>query len=603
VRRRLQTIGLAVLFSIGLTLLPSLSWAQTSSPSPSPSPSRFGLPQLSVSPFNSTAFNNTEVTTAAVRLDGRKLFTIAAPAVRTQPNQTTTIDLRAQGIESTLNRLANRSSESAPQVSADIDPSSNLPILSVNQQYLMTVTTLDAQVQGQQQPAAYANDLTRIIRDALIQARQERQPDYLTRQSYVAIAIIFAMMLLSWGLSYRQKQLRDRQKRLRAEIPQISTVTPTTADTASRQTQLTVKRQLDTRQQHTMKDVQRRLLQLVQLGIWAIGSFTILGLFPYTRFLQPIVLSTPLKVLSIVIGIYLLIRLSDLIIDRVFSAFSITDWATPDTSQRVALRVSTFSRITKNLALLGWIGIGITVLLTIVGIQVLPLLAGAGIIGLGISLASQNLIKDVINGFFILFEDQYAVGDVIQVGSAAGLVEHMSLRITQLRNAEGRLITIPNSAISVVENLSKDWSRVDLAIAISYDADINLAIDVIRQVGQAMIHDPAWQSKFLEPPEVLGVDELNSQGVTLRVWIKTQPLQQWLVGREFRRRLKQALDEQGIEIGIPKQALSVRGASDEKVFEHHDEQADIGQTSTRQANGRPASTRPADGGRTEPRSR
>lgn len=562
-RVRRQILG--VLLTLGIILGTTQVWAQ----SPSPSSSAFPLPQLPTSLLNSV---NTELRSASVRLDGRRLFTIAAPVVSNsnqtnQNNQNTAIDTRVQNIEATLARLANQSPGATPTVQSNIEPSSNLPVLTIDQQYLMTVTTLDAQLQGTQ-PETYANQLTQVVRDALVQARRERQPEFLVRQSLNAIGIIAALGLTSWALSHWQKRLRRRQKQIHAEIPDISTVAPNTPEAATSNTQLVVQRQLEKRQQHAMKDVQRRLLQVVQLAIWAIGGFFILGLFPYTRSLQPIVLSTPLKVVGILIGIYLLIRLSDIVIDRVFSAFNVDGWKTPAVTQRIALRISTFSRIAKSLAAIGWVSIGMITLLSIVGIQVLPLLAGAGIIGLGISLASQNLIKDVINGFFILLEDQYAVGDVIQVGTVTGLVEHMTLRITQIRNAEGRLITIPNSTVAIVENLSKDWSRVDLAISLAYDVDVDRAIRVIQHVGQAMSQDAKWQSKILEPPEVLGVDALDSQGITLRVWIKTEPIQQWTVGREFRRRLKQALDEQGIAIGVPQQALSVRGF-DEHAFDSH----------------------------------
>lgn len=543
-----KRILVSFFLSLGLVIGTVQGWAQ----SPSPSPSGSGLLELS------TILFNTEIRSAPVRLDGRRLFTIAASTTsNSQANPD--IDLRLQGIETRLHQFANQPQESAPQVTAAIDATSNLPVLSVNQQYLMTVTTLDAQLEGQK-PEDYANLLIPIIRNALIRARQERQPEFLMRQSLIAIAIILSMVLLSWILSRVQRQLHRQQKRIQNTTPQMSEVSGNTPETA--QTQLIVREQLVKRQQHTLKDVQRRSIQFIQFGVWAIGGFYILGLFPYTRSLQPLVLSTPLKVVIVIVAVYLLIRFSDLIIDRIFSAFNITDWSTPTSSQRIALRISTFSRITKSLTMIAWISVGFIVLLSVVGIQVLPLLAGAGIIGLGISLASQSLIKDIINGFFILLEDQYAVGDVIQVGSVTGFVEHMTLRITQLRDTEGRLITIPNR----VENLSKDWSRVDLSIAISYDADLDQAIQVIHQVGTAMSEDAEWQSRVLEPPDVLGVDALSSEGVTLRIWIKTQPLQQWNVGREFRRRLKQALDAQGIEIAVPQQVLSVRGAINEHIF-------------------------------------
>ncbi len=520
---------------------------------------RLALPQLS----------NTDVTTAAIHLDGRELFRIAVPTSNesNQPNQTSAIQLRVQGIEASLQRLANQVSSAAPEVTSAIDNSSNLPIISVNRQYLMTVTTLDAQLQGQE-PAAYAEQLTSTIRDALVEARRERQPDYIAQQIGKAIAIIIGMFVLSWAVSRLQGLVRRQQKRVQAAtLPEIALNSPETGQT---QTQLMVQQQLANRQQRTMKDVQRRFLQLVQLGIWAVGGFTILGLFPQTRSLQPIVLSTPLKVLGVIVLTYVAMRVSDIVVDRILSALDFSSQSTPNVSQRVALRVSTFSRVVKGIFSIVWISIGFITILSIIGIQILPLLAGAGIIGIGISLASQNLIKDVINGFLILLEDQYAVGDVIQVGEMSGLVESISLRITQIRNSEGRLITIPNSAIAVVQNLSKDWSRVDLAIVVAYDANLDRAIHLIEKVGDIFSHDPAWETKILEPPQVLGVDNLSNEGVTIRVWIKTQPLQQWLVAREFRKRLKQALDEDGISIGIPQQSFSVRGAIDDEVFDHRD---------------------------------
>jgi moderate conductance mechanosensitive channel len=200
--------------------------------------------------------------------------------------------------------------------------------------------------------------------------------------------------------------------------------------------------------------------------------------------------------------------------------------------------------------------------LSLVGVDLIPLVAGAGIIGLAISFAAQSLIKDMINGFLILLEDQYAVGDVIAIGTVSGFVENMNLRITQLRNSEGQLITIPNSTITVVQNLSKDWSRVDLAIDLAYGTDPDHALAVIRELAQEMYNDGDWGAKMPDPPEVLGIDEVNHNGLLIRVWIKTLPLQQWIVAREFRRRLVLALGREGLSIGVPQQSLWVRGSDD-----------------------------------------
>ncbi len=550
----MRRFGLILSFALSLILVLSpISLAQAPTlPTP-----RLDLSQLS----------NTDIVTAPIQLDGRELFTIAVPASTqpNQPNQTSAISARRQSIEATLQRFANQRNAADPQVTAILDSDSNLPVISIDQQYLMTVTTLDARLQGRE-PTPYAEELTRIIRSALITARQERQPEFIVQQTGKAIAYLSGMLLLSWLISRLQKYLRKRQRRIQSHTPHVPEIQPNIPETASPQTQFTIKQQIENRRERTLKDMQRRSLQLAQVGIWIFGIYVILGLFPNSRSLQPLVVSTPLKVLGIIVATYLIMRLSDLIIDRVFGVFDIPESA-PDLSQRVALRISTFSGVVKGIASIVWISISLVTILSIIGIQILPLLAGAGIIGIGISLASQNLIKDIINGFLILFEDQYAVGDIIQVGNVSGLVEFISLRITQIRNAEGRLITIPNSAIAIVENLSKDWSRVDLQIAIAYDEDIDRVIDLIEKVGEEISKDPDWSSKILEPPQVLGVENLSNAGVTLRIWIKTQPLQQPHVGREFRRRLKQALDTAGISIGIPQQVFSVREALEDDPFE------------------------------------
>jgi small conductance mechanosensitive channel len=190
--------------------------------------------------------------------------------------------------------------------------------------------------------------------------------------------------------------------------------------------------------------------------------------------------------------------------------------------------------------------------LSTIGINIVPLLAGAGIVGVAISLASQNLIKDAINGFLIILEDQYAIGDFINVGGTTeGLVENLNLRITQLRDAQGRLITIPNSEIKIVANLSNSWSRADLTIPVHYHADFDEALNLINTVAQEMCDDPQWRKKILDRPQVLGVDNFGDQSMIIRVWIKTKPLKQWEVAREFRRRLKVAFDDAGLPIALP----------------------------------------------------
>ena len=255
-----------------------------------------------------------------------------------------------------------------------------------------------------------------------------------------------------------------------------------------------------------------------------------------------------------------IIRLSYALIDRFASAFLSGVLLTPETSERLQLRVSTISGVSKSIATIVWVVVGILLALTSVGVDIIPLLAGAGLIGVAVSLASQNLIKDAINGFLIILEDQYALGDIIAVGNVQGLVENLNLRITQLRDTEGRLITIPNSEVKIVANLSSRWSRADLKIPVAYQADIDQVLKLMETVAVDMDRDPKWQEQILETPRVLGVDNFGDRGLIVRVWIKTQPLEQWNVAREFRHRLKIAFDQAGISIPFPQQAIWINDA-------------------------------------------
>jgi moderate conductance mechanosensitive channel len=314
-------------------------------------------------------------------------------------------------------------------------------------------------------------------------------------------------------------------------------------------------KKLTQQQQQNLKEVKRRLFQLAQVVIWGGGTLIILNRFPQTRSLASGILTFlqfPLKVSIVGVLTYVAVRLSYAITDRCTSV--LVDSRTllsPETTKRIQLRVSTISGVTKSVATITLVIIGFLSALMSLGIDVIPLLAGASIVGVAISLASQNLIKDAINGFLIILEDQYALGDMISVGTATGLVENLNLRMTQIRDTEGRLITIPNSEIKIVANLSSRWSQADLNIPVGFQADIDAALNLIATVGLDMTQDSQWQQKIVEPPKVLGIDNFSDRGVMVRVLIKTKPLKQLDVAREYRRRTKIALDKAGMSIPFP----------------------------------------------------
>jgi small-conductance mechanosensitive channel len=191
-------------------------------------------------------------------------------------------------------------------------------------------------------------------------------------------------------------------------------------------------------------------------------------------------------------------------------------------------------------------------------VEIGPLLAGAGIIGLAISFGAQSLVKDFISGFFILFEDQFVVGDVIEAAGKSGVVERMSLRVVALRDLQGTLHIIPNGEIKVVSNKTRGWSRAAIDVGIAYDADIDHALEVLRDEAARFSADPAWKGRLEGAVEVPGVESLGDSAVVVRMLARTQPGSQWDVARELRRRLKKRLDAEGLEIPFPQRKVHVK---------------------------------------------
>ncbi|MGI8932726.1 MAG: mechanosensitive ion channel family protein [Phormidesmis sp.] len=501
------------------------------------------------------------IAAAPIYLDGRTLFWVSAPTVVGQ----WPAEERAQEIQQRLYTLAR--SDSSPEVTVETDEPSNLPVIFINDQPLLTVTALDARLSGHANPDNRAEALAETLRTAFSRYQREREPGFWQRQARIGVIIVVIASLLQIAVRRIGRKLQQRQVRLANAQTQLGQArsgsypmveaSPMSLNTVLEQ----LKARLDNHQKRKINEVERGLLVLFQLGLWISSLLWILALFPYSRWLSTLLLQwmkIPAKILLIVGLASLTVRISSLVIDKVSLALQEgTRWA-PDKSQRLNLRFSTFSQVAKGLV--GAIIFGVTVLvaLAIAGVQIGPVLAGAGIIGVGISLASQSLIKDFINGFLILAEDHFGIGDVITVQELTGAVEHVNLRITQLRDIEGRLITIPNSQISIVQNLSKDWAQVDFSVSVATTTDLNKALSLLKETASELAEDVQWQPLILEPPEVLGVDKVDHTGINLRLLLKTQPLKQWPVAFELRQRIKQSFDQAGIAIGVPQEQLELR---------------------------------------------
>jgi small conductance mechanosensitive channel len=201
----------------------------------------------------------------------------------------------------------------------------------------------------------------------------------------------------------------------------------------------------------------------------------------------------------------------------------------------------------------------IALLLTFnVFIDIGPILAGAGILGLAVSFGAQSLVKDVISGFFILFENQFAIGDVIEAAGKSGVVEKMTLRVVVLRDLEGAMHVIPNGEIKVVSNKTRGWARAVVDVGVAYGEDIDRALTVVRDEAAQFSTDKSWGTQLDGPVEVPGVESLGDSAVVIRSLIKTQPGSQWNAAREYRRRLKNRFDRERIEIPFPQRTVHVR---------------------------------------------
>lgn len=232
-----------------------------------------------------------------------------------------------------------------------------------------------------------------------------------------------------------------------------------------------------------------------------------------------------------------------------------------DTSSESAKRADTIIRLIRQASLIVlWVMVAL-MLLKEVGVEIAPILAGAGIVGLAVGFGAQNLVRDVISGFFFIVEDQVRVGDVAVVNGTGGLVEEINFRTIVLRDISGVVHIFPNGTVTTLSNMTKDWSAYLFDLGVAYKEDTDRVVQVIEQVGSGMIQDPKFGPLMLEAPEIFGVNQFADSAVVIRGRIKTKPIQQWVVGREFNRRIKYAFDAAGIEIPFPHQTVYFGEAS------------------------------------------
>jgi len=184
-----------------------------------------------------------------------------------------------------------------------------------------------------------------------------------------------------------------------------------------------------------------------------------------------------------------------------------------------------------------------------------PLIAGAGVIGIALGFGAQTVVRDFLAGIFMIIEDQYGVGDFVDLGDAEGIVEAISLRTTQLRDVEGSVWYVPNGEVRRVANKSQLWARAVLDVNVAYDTDVDHATRVIKEAASTVWRDGLEIATILEEPEIWGIQRLGESAVTIRLVVKTEPGEQWAAKREIRRRIKKAFDKEGIVIPFPQRVV------------------------------------------------
>jgi small-conductance mechanosensitive channel len=294
------------------------------------------------------------------------------------------------------------------------------------------------------------------------------------------------------------------------------------------------------------------------------------------------VIGTPLSIVLIIIGGLIARFILHRLIDRLVSKAEVgvlpdkvskmslgaakgtedTVHRDPIVASRRVQRAQTTGSLLKSIVTGIITAIVVTMVLAEVNVNIAPIIASAGILGLAIGFGAQSLVGDFLAGLFMIFEDQYGVGDVVDLGEASGTVEAVSLRVTRLRDVNGTVWYVRNGEIIRVGNMSQNWARSVLDINVAYHEDLVKIRRVLKEVAHDLWEDEDYRGRIIEEPEVWGVEAMTPDGVTVRVTLKTAPMEQWEVAREMRERVKARFDYEGIEIPLPQRVVWHRDQTD-----------------------------------------
>ncbi len=508
---------------------------------------------------------------AKVKLDGKVLFAIAAPTTNQSSDENTVspIQRRVKSINYNLTKIV---SDGFDPQSLSIDPAvlNNQTVLVASDQnwgprYLVTVTLADIELDEPITIDGTAQKWSDIIRQALLQAQRERQFPYQKQQIPLILALI--LIMLASSLVIRRLQKWRRSQRLRLEhyrqllltskdnhdFADVSPAELELDETFIRQSQkawyhrylprISVESQIE------FLLILRPLLFAMQLSLWFGGGGWILNRFPQTRAVSDWLIRFPLAYIGIMLGIFLSKPILDsicrLILTRIIDFIQEKGIEYP----RVKTRAITIFYVLKQFNIYLILILGFLLFSYFINVLYFALIILAGL-----AFLVQNVLQDFVKTYFILAEDQYGLGDIVQIGEVSGTVERISLRNSQLRTVCGDLFIVSHSSFDKITNFTHGQSGIKMFIDVAYSTDLDLAITVINQVAEDMQQDEDW-GKYEIQSDMKGVDNFGDNSITIFLVLKTKISEQWTVAREYRRRLKSAFDHQGISIPFPQRSI------------------------------------------------
>jgi moderate conductance mechanosensitive channel len=519
--------------------------------------------------------------TAPITIDGVPIFRIAVP-VNVGSDQIS-VEMRQQSIEAAIAQvLAPQTSEAnsdtiynpeslrvAVHGTGDVEQLVATDAHHTTPLPLLTVTSADAKYQ-KLPVLTLAESWRTKLETGLIAALQKRQPaavkanvQELWRAFATLVVVSLALWLVLWFLRKKRIELwasiAKNRRDLDAAEAQQNPEHPSATSHRRRFMGLAIRASGPEMSSRAFKAISGILGWGLALT-WFLTIVWALSLFPQTTQFSHSLQRRAVLLAVIIAGAFVLVRVAELAISQIARMYAERADLNEGSEERarLLLRIPTLARAVAGFTTMVIVFVAVLGGMGAIGVTNNTVLTFGGIAALGITFAAQNLLRDLLNGAFVLIEDQYVVGDYVIVDDWSGVVEHMTLRVVQLRDSGGNLITIPHGQVTQVVNCSRNWSRVDYRVPIDARADVAAAIDVVRKTLVDLGAEERFGDWMLDPVELIGVDSISATGIVLRASIKTAPLRQFELKREINARVLKGLRDAGIALGLdPRAATSL----------------------------------------------